>query len=109
MPKYQIHTAMAGMFLPEGDTAPEVFEATPEMTIAMLLDEAEEQLGDEPDWDDEVLASDRAFVESLRGAEGRGDLLHALSTSGSVAVGLESWSNGFGGIVMLYEAAYWVE
>lgn len=99
MNTYVIHTALAGLYLPSES---EPFEVdSPEEAVSALLDELDFQLGDESDDDDDY--GDRAFVESLRGVEGRGDLLYKLATYGEVIVTLESMHNGFGSYVTLAE------
>lgn len=100
---FVITTALAGCFLPN-DAEP--FEATTDEAIAAFLDEAIEYLDDATDLDDEfdedsLVASDRAFVESLRGHEGRGDIAHNLTTHGVVSIMLQSPHNEFGASITL--------
>jgi hypothetical protein len=100
--QFIITTEMAGGYLPDGDTPPEPFDATIDDAIGALLDEAEFQLGD--DWDEDAIeASDLAFIQSLRGHEGHGDLLATFIQNRTVGVGIESYANGFGGTVRLTE------
>jgi hypothetical protein len=97
MTTYVIHTALAGLYLPSES---EPFEATTDEAITALLDELDFQLGDDADDDD---YGDRAFVESLRGVEGRGDILLKLEQHGECIITLESMHNGFGAYVTLAE------
>lgn len=103
-----ITTSLAGAYLAEGE--PEAFEATTDEALSALLDEAAFQLDatyDDSDSDgdeDEVLQSDLAYVESLRGFEGRGDLLFTLERDNEVSIKLESFASGFGGVVTLTHA-----
>lgn len=100
---WTVSTNMPG-YLPETDAEP--FEADAEEAIEALLDEAERQLDDEccEGGDDCVTCSDRAFIESLRSAEGRADLRAALAERGDAAIWLESYANSFGGYVVLATA-----
>lgn len=101
MTQYILTTEMSGGFMPEGDSV-EAFEATPTDAVDALLDEADQAVGDcecgDPDC---TTFSDLALIESLRGAEGRGDLLANLNRYGMVAIGIESYANDFGGLVRL--------
>jgi len=98
MTTYVIHTALAGLYLPSES---EPFEATQEEAVSALLDELDFQLGDDVEDDDDY--GDRAFVESLRGVEGRGDILLKLEQYGECMIPLESMHNGFGAYVTLAE------
>lgn len=98
---YIVSSALAGLYLPNEC---EPFEATLDEAISAFLDEADFQIGDEADEDDHDVAMDRAFVESLRGHEGRGDIAHNLNTYGQASIMLESPANGFGWTVTLAKA-----
>ena len=95
---WTITTHMPG-YLPEGDGV-EPFDATADDAITALLDEAEFQVG-EIDYEDEIVTSDLALIDSYRVGDGRGDLLFLLDRDGEVSIRLESYANGFGGYVSL--------
>lgn len=86
------------------DEVPEPFEATEDQAIDALLSEAIDQL-DEDGEDDEVVASDRAFVQSFNTFDGRADLVFVLRMAGEVGIRLESYANSFGGVVTLRAVA----
>jgi hypothetical protein len=103
--KYIVTVNMPG-YSPEGDSV-ESFEALPTAAIDALLDEAFHALDAEccEDFDPAecMTCSDRAYIDTLRGSEGRADLLFTLEQHREVSIRIESFANSYGGIVTLTE------